>query len=531
MGTTSWFFSASAPPPSPLTRFPTRPSIPPFLTPVTTFTRGAVALKTLRERRHDFDIVLSDVHMPDMDGFKLLEHIALELDVPVMMMSANCATDVVLRGIIHGAVDYLLKPVRIEELRNIWQHVVRKKRGGEGGADGASAGSGEADAASEGSLEGSRGAQNAKTSKGTKANGAGSPGRSNGTGEEPWKKRSRKPGSARDDYGNGGDANARGDGEGKNEEGHEDSSNLKKPRVVWSAELHQQFVTAVNTLGIDKAVPKRILDLMGVQGLTRENVASHLQKYRLYLKRLQGVSNGACWPGGGGSPGFMTGLAVDHSGMVVGGPGGPGGTRVGSPAMHSGPNGGVVMGVGMDGMGGGMHHPQMMAPGAVMYQYSPGPNGMIAIPGVHSGPNGGGGKEGKDGRGGYGVMGVGSMGMMPGGMMPGGMVPGGVHHVHSNGNMHPGGMLMAPVSMGNGGYSTGPGDQNGARGGAGYAYPVRGGVLMPPGGGLDGGDISGKALGSLGGDLGDDAVLDMFLKDGLPEGDGFESPVSTRERE
>jgi two-component response regulator (ARR-B family) len=204
-----------------------------------------------------------------------------------MMMSANCATDVVLRGIIHGAVDYLLKPVRIEELRNIWQHVVRKKRGGEGGADGASAGSGEADAASEGSLEGSRGARNAKTSsgngarKGTKANGAGSPGRSNGTGEEPAKKRSRKSGLARDDDGNGGDANARGDGEGKNEEGHEDSSNLKKPRVVWSAELHQQFVTAVNTLGIDKAVPKRILDLMGVQGLTRENVASHLQKYRL----------------------------------------------------------------------------------------------------------------------------------------------------------------------------------------------------------------------------------------------------------
>ena len=48
--------------------------------------RGAEALKTLRERRDDFDIVLSDVHMPDMDGFKLLEHIALELDVPVMVV-------------------------------------------------------------------------------------------------------------------------------------------------------------------------------------------------------------------------------------------------------------------------------------------------------------------------------------------------------------------------------------------------------------------------------------------------------------
>jgi hypothetical protein len=39
-----------------------------------------------------------------------------------------------------------------------------------------------------------------------------------------------------------------------------------------------------------EAVPKRILDVMNVQGLTRENVASHLQKYRLYLKRLSGVN-------------------------------------------------------------------------------------------------------------------------------------------------------------------------------------------------------------------------------------------------
>ena len=39
-----------------------------------------------------------------------------------------------------------------------------------------------------------------------------------------------------------------------------------------------------------EAVPKRILDLLDVEGLTRENVASHLQKYRLYLKRVQGIN-------------------------------------------------------------------------------------------------------------------------------------------------------------------------------------------------------------------------------------------------
>ncbi len=33
-----------------------------------------------------------------------------------------------MKGITHGACDYLLKPVRLEELQNIWQHVLRKKR-------------------------------------------------------------------------------------------------------------------------------------------------------------------------------------------------------------------------------------------------------------------------------------------------------------------------------------------------------------------------------------------------------------------
>uniref|UniRef100_A0A0D3AEL3 HTH myb-type domain-containing protein n=1 Tax=Brassica oleracea var. oleracea TaxID=109376 RepID=A0A0D3AEL3_BRAOL len=64
-----------------------------------------------------------------------------------------------------------------------------------------------------------------------------------------------------------------------------------------AASLHKRFVDAVAHLGIKNAVPKTIMQLMSVDGLTRENVASHLQKYRLYLKRMQGLSSG----GGGGS--------------------------------------------------------------------------------------------------------------------------------------------------------------------------------------------------------------------------------------
>ena len=66
----------------------------------------------------------------------------------------------------------------------------------------------------------------------------------------------------------------------------EDAHALKRPRLVWTPALHKRFVDAVTHLGVKNAVPKTIMQLMNVEGLTRENVASHLQKYRLYLKRL-----------------------------------------------------------------------------------------------------------------------------------------------------------------------------------------------------------------------------------------------------
>lgn len=58
--------------------------------------------------------------------------------------------------------------------------------------------------------------------------------------------------------------------------------------MEWTQELHERFVNAVETLGADKAVPSKILEHMGpmAAGLTRQNVASHLQKYRT-RKRTQ----------------------------------------------------------------------------------------------------------------------------------------------------------------------------------------------------------------------------------------------------
>ncbi|CAI9775163.1 unnamed protein product [Fraxinus pennsylvanica] len=75
-------------------------------------------------------------------------------------------------------------------------------------------------------------------------------------------------------------------GGGENNEDEKEGQFQRKPRRSWSPELHRKFLQALQRLGGSQvATPKQIRDLMKVDGLTNDEVKSHLQKYRLHRRR------------------------------------------------------------------------------------------------------------------------------------------------------------------------------------------------------------------------------------------------------
>lgn len=144
----------------------------------------------------------------------------------IAVLSANGETKTVMKGITHGACDYLLKPVRLEELKNIWQHVLRRRFSHRERNTNLCADDLESD--------------NLPNSNPSHAQGQhGQNGSSDNSGRYSKKRKDQNEPEEEDGEDNGLD----------NEE--PDPSAQKKPRVVWSVELHRKFVAAVNQLGID----------------------------------------------------------------------------------------------------------------------------------------------------------------------------------------------------------------------------------------------------------------------------------------
>ncbi|KAK6920209.1 Signal transduction response regulator, receiver domain, partial [Dillenia turbinata] len=204
---------------------------------------AAGALFILREKRSIFDLLLIEINLPDMDGYEFLEKIQHEFNLPTIVMSTENNDVATYNCLVRGAMFCVSKPASRNDLKGLWQFAHIKERDNKrvkilvG-------------------LASSQGDNSVDSYLGIVSSlGVGSCGRKS------------KRGDLKDE----------GDG----------GPSRKRPRMVWTSELHGKFVEIVSELGIDKALPKQIFERMNVPGLKKSNISSHLQKYRLALKEKQ----------------------------------------------------------------------------------------------------------------------------------------------------------------------------------------------------------------------------------------------------
>ena len=82
---------------------------------VVTVSDGSEALEAMNKEK--FDLLISDVMMPVMDGFELVRTIREANDqTPVLMITAKDAFDDMQEGFLSGTDDYMVKPVNVNEM-------------------------------------------------------------------------------------------------------------------------------------------------------------------------------------------------------------------------------------------------------------------------------------------------------------------------------------------------------------------------------------------------------------------------------
>ncbi|CAI9786760.1 unnamed protein product [Fraxinus pennsylvanica] len=209
---------------------------------------ASTALSMLSNGKDQFDIVMANIFSPDRSTFKLLRA-AVKMDLLVILM-CDYDDDMMARNALEqGASLFLQKPVKMEDVKYLWQHVWRKKTW----------------KVKEKEQLREVIAFN-RMSRGFKA-------------EEEISSE-----------------NVMSDDNDIVENGWKSKKKVRKVWTQWTPELHDKFVDAIVELGEGRCYPKEILEHMNVPGLTRMQVASHLQKcrngsWRPYEERQRHYSN------------------------------------------------------------------------------------------------------------------------------------------------------------------------------------------------------------------------------------------------
>jgi len=93
---------------------------------VTTTTKPAEALALIA--RHSFDIVITDLSMPEISGMKILEEALAKEGTEVIMMTAYGSAETAVEAMKKGAADYMLKPFSLDELQLLVARLADKQK-------------------------------------------------------------------------------------------------------------------------------------------------------------------------------------------------------------------------------------------------------------------------------------------------------------------------------------------------------------------------------------------------------------------
>ncbi|KAB2603881.1 hypothetical protein D8674_042954 [Pyrus ussuriensis x Pyrus communis] len=296
---------------------------------VTTTALASVALSMIREQKDHYDLVMANISMPDKHRFSFLR-VLHKNKIPVIFMSSEVNINVAKKALAEGACFFLQKPISLEDLKNVWQHVYRKVRnprkdthkpncakkidkagnvlrlptGGiriheVGGVcrptavhdlclDAQNTRSlrcksgkvrrGEGNRQRE--LQCSHAEQQIATENHTK----GAFGIKRPVDDKEEQEKAKKVRLNIEQTVSG---STNKDEEGKENKDCNGSSEDRRYRTIWTPELHLKFTAALRALGYQNARPKSILKWMNVPNITLRQVASHLQKYRKQVQEIQ----------------------------------------------------------------------------------------------------------------------------------------------------------------------------------------------------------------------------------------------------
>jgi two-component system response regulator PilR (NtrC family) len=78
---------------------------------------------------NNIDVVLSDIYMPETDGFELLRNVrSFDKEIVFLMITGKPTIETAVQSIREGAYDYITKPFDMEDLRIKINRCIEKKR-------------------------------------------------------------------------------------------------------------------------------------------------------------------------------------------------------------------------------------------------------------------------------------------------------------------------------------------------------------------------------------------------------------------